>query len=58
MLLTSYRSGRPELWLYTLADQGFRRLAAIPHAYGGIYSPDGSRIAFTDHATGRTATCG
>jgi TolB protein len=47
VLLTSYRSGRPELWLYTLADRGFRRLAAIPNAYGGVYSPDGTRIAFT-----------
>ncbi len=47
VLLTSYRNGRPELWLYTLADKGFRRLAAIPNAYGGVYSPDGRQIAFT-----------
>jgi TolB protein len=47
VLVTSYRSGRPELWLYGLADRSFRRLAAIPHAMGGVYSPDGSRIAFT-----------
>ncbi len=47
VLVTSYRSGRPELWLFTLADRSFRRLAAIPQAMGGVYSPDGKAIAFT-----------
>ena len=47
VLVTSYRSGRPELWLFTLADRSFRRLAAIPQAMGGVYSPDGKQIAFT-----------
>jgi TolB protein len=47
ILVTSYRSGRPELWSYGLSDRSFRRLAAIPHAMGGVYSPDGTRVAFT-----------
>ncbi len=47
ILVTSYRSGRPELWLFTLGDREFRRLAAIPQAMGGVYSPDGRTIAFT-----------
>lgn len=47
ILVTSYREGRPELWLYTLADRSFRRLAAIGEmCMGGAYSPDGTRIAF------------
>jgi TolB protein len=47
ILLTSYRSGRPELWSFRLADRAFRRVGQIPNAMGGVYSPDGSRIAFT-----------
>jgi TolB protein len=47
VLVTSYRSGRPELWLYTVAERAFRRLAAIPGAMGGVYSADGAQIAFT-----------
>jgi TolB protein len=47
LLLTSYRSGRPELWSLRLADRTFRRLAAIDNAMGGVYSPDGRQIAFT-----------
>jgi len=47
ILVTSYRSGRPELWAYRLADRGFRRIVAISNAMGGVYSPDGKRIAFT-----------
>jgi TolB protein len=47
ILVTSYRSGRPELWAYRLADGSFRRLAATgDSALGGAYSPDGARIAF------------
>ena len=37
-----------------LADRGFRRLAAIPHAMGGVYSPDGSRDRV--HASRRRRT--
>jgi TolB protein len=47
VLVTSYRSGRPEIWQYTLADRSFHRVASIPNAMGGVYSPDGRRIAFT-----------
>ena len=47
LLVTSYRSGRPEIWSYRLADRSFRRLSSIPNAMGGVYSPDGARIAFT-----------
>ncbi|HET7826519.1 MAG TPA: Tol-Pal system beta propeller repeat protein TolB [Anaeromyxobacter sp.] len=47
ILVTSYRSGRPEIWAYRLADRTFRRLSQVPNAMGGVYSPDGTRIAFT-----------
>jgi TolB protein len=47
ILVTSYRSGYPELWTYRLADRAFRRLAPIRNAMGGVYSPDGRRVAFT-----------
>ncbi len=47
LLLTSYRSGRPELWALRLADRAFRRVGSIPNAMGGVYSPDGTQIAFT-----------
>jgi TolB protein len=46
ILLTSYRSGRPELWVYRLADRSFRALARRGNSMGGTYSPDGRRIAF------------
>jgi TolB protein len=46
LLLTSYRSGRPELWALRLADKEFRRLGQVPNAMGGVYSPDGTKIAF------------
>jgi TolB protein len=47
ILVTSYRSGRPELWVFRLADRAFRRVVPIANAMGGVYSPDGRRIAFT-----------
>jgi TolB protein len=47
LLLTSYRGGRPEIWVYRLADKSFRKLSSVPNAMGGVYSPDGARIAFT-----------
>jgi TolB protein len=46
LLVTSYRSGRPELWAFRLADRDFRRVGQIPNAMGGVYSPDGTKIAF------------
>jgi TolB protein len=47
LLLTSYRSGRPELWALRLSDRAFRRVGQTPNAMGGVYSPDGKLIAFT-----------
>ncbi len=47
LLLTTYRSGRPELWALRLSDRAFRRLGQVTNAMGGVYSPDGTRIAFT-----------
>jgi TolB protein len=47
LLVTSYRAGRPEIWSVRLADGAFRRVGAVPNAMGGVFSPDGTRIAFT-----------
>jgi len=47
ILVTSYRSGRPEIWRVRVADGAFRRAAPVANAMGGVYSPDGGRIAFT-----------
>jgi TolB protein len=47
ILVTSYRSGRPEIWAYRLSDRSFRKISPITNAMGGVYSPDGTRIAFT-----------
>ncbi len=46
ILLTSYRTGRPELWVYRFADRSFRALTHRGNSMGGTYSPDGRRIAF------------
>ena len=47
ILVTSYRGGRPELWVFRLADSTFRRIATVGDAaMGGVYSPDGRKIAF------------
>lgn len=48
IMVTSYRNGRPELWVYRLADRSFRKLLAVGSlTMGGSWSPDGTRIAFT-----------
>lgn len=47
ILVTSYRTGRPQLWVFRLSDRSFRPLGNRANAMGGAYSPDGSRIAFT-----------
>lgn len=48
ILVTSWRSGRPELWAYRLADRSFRRVLAVGTVtMDGAYSPDGRHIAFT-----------
>jgi len=55
LLVTSYRNGRPELWAYRLADRSFRKLISVgPLTMGGVYSPDGTRIAFTASQNGGT----
>jgi TolB protein len=46
LLLTSYRTGRPELWAFRLADHSFRSVGHKGNSMGGVYSPDGKRIAF------------
>jgi len=46
LLLTSYRSGRPEVWAYRLSDHTFRSLGHRGNSMGGEYSPDGRRIAY------------
>ena len=47
ILLTSYRRGRPELWVFRISDRSFRRLPIEQMAMGGAFSPDGTRLAFT-----------
>jgi TolB protein len=47
ILLTSYRTGRPELWTVRVQDRAFRRLGQIANSMGGVYSPDGRYVAFT-----------
>ncbi len=47
ILVTSYRGGRPELWVYRLSDRSFRKLPLGHVAMGGAWSPDGTRLAFT-----------
>jgi TolB protein len=48
LLVTSYRTGRPQLWAYRLSDRSFRAVGSRRNAIGGVYSPDGARIAFTE----------
>ena len=47
ILVTSYRGGRPELWVYRLSDRSFRKLPVGHVAMGGAFSPDGAKVAFT-----------
>jgi TolB protein len=47
VMVTSYRSGTPELWTYRLSDRSFRRIPTGHASMGGSWSPDGKRIAFT-----------
>jgi TolB protein len=54
ILVTSYRGGRPELWVYRLSDRSFRRLPTGHVAVGGAFSPDGTRLAFTSADGGDT----
>lgn len=47
LLVTTWRSGHPQLWSYRLADRSFRRVVTVGNGVmEGVYSPDGTRIAF------------
>jgi TolB protein len=47
LAFTSYRGGKPEIWLVDLASRQTRRLVSLGElATGATFSPDGSRIAF------------
>lgn len=47
ILVTSWRSGKPELWAYRLSDRAFRRVVSVGTVtMDGAYSPDGRQIAF------------
>lgn len=54
ILVTSYRSGRPEVWGVRVSDGAFRRVVPVANALGGAFSPDGSRVAFTVSDRGDT----
>jgi len=55
LLVTSYRNGRPELFVYRLAERRLRKLISVGAlTMGGVYSPDGTRIAFTASQNGGT----
>jgi TolB protein len=47
ILVTSFRTGQPALWVYRISDRSFRRLSTGHVAMGGAFSPDGARLAFT-----------
>jgi TolB protein len=47
LAFTSYRGGRPEIWLVELASRQPRKLASVGElATGAAWSPDGKRLAF------------
>jgi TolB protein len=55
ILFTTYRAGRPELWVLDLASRRSQRLLALGDlTTGGVYSPDGTRIAFTASVGGNS----
>jgi len=55
ILVTSYRGGRPELWVYRLSDRSFRRLGTSPWA--GPSRPTAARSP-SRWPTARTPTSG
>jgi TolB protein len=45
---TSYRGGKPEIWVVDLASRQPRRLLSVGElATGAVWSPDGARVVFT-----------
>jgi TolB protein len=55
ILFSTYRGGRPELWVLDLATRRSQRLLAVGDlTTGGVYSPDGRRIAFTASVGGNS----
>jgi TolB protein len=55
ILVTSYRSGRPEIWGFRVPDGTPRLVVSLGDlASGAVYSPDGKRIAFTASVDGNS----
>ncbi len=55
ILVTSYRSGKPEIWAIRVPDGTPRPVVSLGDlASGGVYSPDGKRIAFTASVDGNS----
>ncbi|MEI7706505.1 MAG: DPP IV N-terminal domain-containing protein [Deltaproteobacteria bacterium] len=55
ILITSYRSGRPEIWGIRVPDGTPRLVISLGDlASGAVYSPDGKRIAFTASVDGNS----
>ncbi len=55
ILVTSYRSGRPEIWGIRVPDGTPRPIVSLGDlASGAVYSPDGRQIAFTASVDGNS----
>jgi TolB protein len=55
ILITSYRSGKPEIWGIRVPDGTARPLISLGDlASGAVYSPDGRSIAFTASVDGNS----
>jgi TolB protein len=48
ILVVSYRDQREELWVYRRSDRSFRKLPLGHKAFGGAFSPDGTKLAFVN----------
>ncbi len=55
ILVTSYRSGKPEIWGFRVPDGTARPVISLGDlASGAVYSPDGRSIAFTASVDGNS----